>query len=87
LEIAVHHCLTISTRTGTMAVFRSMHLPRYPDELQARKTAGDGFGHQVRAIAILDVGRMHARGQQPALRVHQDMAFAALYFLATVVPA
>jgi hypothetical protein len=44
-----------------------------------------GFQHELAAVAILDAGGMNPDGEETAVGVGQDVAFAAFDLLARVV--
>lgn len=58
-----------------------------PNELETRKAARQRFEQEFPAIVILDVGFMHQHVYDQPIRVDEDMPFAPLYFLPTVISA
>ena len=58
-----------------------------PDLLQAAHVVEDAAQHQLRPVALLDVGRMDHDRQEQSQRIDENVAFAAVDLLPRVVAA
>lgn len=80
LELPVSHVVEgVGKLLGIVAVVG-------PDQLQSREQRLEFLEQIDGAVAILDVGWMHDRVQQEALRVGRDVALDALDFLGRIEP-
>ena len=59
----------------------------YPDPRQAREPPLHSRQHHPRAVAVLNVRRMHSNGEQPPEGIYGDMPLATLDLLARIVAA
>lgn len=58
-----------------------------PYQRESRELSLQSLENELGAIAILDAGFMNDDGQDQSDRVHHQMAFASVDFLARVIPA
>jgi len=56
-----------------------------PEQRNARELPAEAFEQQLGAAPVVDVGRVHARLEQTAFRVHQDVPLAAGDLLGGIV--